>query len=95
MDAEPETDTAEADKGNPRLALLLAMAMFVLVVDTSLMNVSISRSPRRLPDRRQRPGPARLSAEQFAGLFGLANSFRMMRRPDLTSAVPLEGTDFG
>ena len=28
--------------GNPKLALLLAMAMFVLVVDTSLMNVSIS-----------------------------------------------------
>ncbi len=28
--------------GNPRLALLLAAAMFVLVVDTSLMNVSIS-----------------------------------------------------
>ncbi|MET0886014.1 MAG: MFS transporter, partial [Mycetocola sp.] len=28
--------------GNPRLAVLLAMAMFVLVVDTSLMNVSIS-----------------------------------------------------
>lgn len=28
--------------GNPRLALLLAMAMFVLVVDTSFMNVSIS-----------------------------------------------------
>src|SRR4249920_2900766 len=36
--------TATADSGtwNPRLALLLAMAMFVLVVDTSLMNVSIS-----------------------------------------------------
>ena len=32
----------EAGAGNPRLALLLAMAMFVLVVDTSLMNVSIS-----------------------------------------------------
>jgi EmrB/QacA subfamily drug resistance transporter len=32
---------AEA-KSNPRLALLLAMAMFVLVVDTSLMNVSIA-----------------------------------------------------
>ena len=30
------------ESGNPRLALLLAMAMFVLVVDTSLMNVSIS-----------------------------------------------------
>ncbi len=28
--------------GNTRLAILLAMAMFVLVVDTSLMNVSIS-----------------------------------------------------
>jgi EmrB/QacA subfamily drug resistance transporter len=28
--------------GNPRLSLLLAAAMFVLVVDTSLMNVSIS-----------------------------------------------------
>ncbi len=30
------------EAGNPRLAILLAMAMFVLVVDTSLMNVSIS-----------------------------------------------------
>ena len=29
-------------EGNRRLAVLLAMAMFVLVVDTSLMNVSIS-----------------------------------------------------
>src|SRR6476646_9080158 len=33
---------AEADSGDSRLAILLAMAMFVLVVDTSLMNVSIS-----------------------------------------------------
>src|SRR5579862_2406702 len=33
---------ADQDAGNPKLALLLAMAMFVLVVDTSLMNVSIS-----------------------------------------------------
>ena len=33
----PKEETA-----NPRLALLLAMAMFVLVVDTSLMNVSIA-----------------------------------------------------
>src|SRR3954471_15712220 len=32
----------DAPDGNPRLAILLAMAMFVLVVDTSLMNVSIS-----------------------------------------------------
>jgi MFS family permease len=34
--------------GNPRLSLLLAGAMFVLVVDTSLMNVSISAVVRDL-----------------------------------------------
>jgi EmrB/QacA subfamily drug resistance transporter len=39
--------TAE-EKGNQRLALLLAMAMFVLVVDTSLMNVSIASVVRDL-----------------------------------------------
>ena len=33
----------EEGTGNRRLSLLLAMAMFVLVVDTSLMNVSISK----------------------------------------------------
>src|SRR5690242_4689725 len=33
---------AEEPKGDQSLAILLAMAMFVLVVDTSLMNVSIS-----------------------------------------------------
>jgi EmrB/QacA subfamily drug resistance transporter len=33
---------AERPSGDTRLAILLAMAMFVLVVDTSLMNVSIS-----------------------------------------------------
>src|SRR5687768_5849323 len=30
------------EQGTPRLAILLAMAMFVFVIDTSLMNVSIS-----------------------------------------------------
>jgi len=40
--------TATADKGNTTLALLLAMAMFVLVVDTSFMNVSISSVVRDL-----------------------------------------------
>ena len=35
-------ENGEKTDGNPRLALLLAMAMFVLVVDTSLMNVSIA-----------------------------------------------------
>src|SRR4051794_27375142 len=38
----PEAEAAEPATGNNRLAVLLAMAMFVLVVDTSLMNVSIS-----------------------------------------------------
>src|SRR6185369_9272645 len=37
-----EDADATAGSYNPKLALLLAMAMFVLVVDTSLMNVSIS-----------------------------------------------------
>ena len=37
-----------ASTASPRLALLLAMAMFVLVVDTSLMNVSISSVVRDL-----------------------------------------------
>jgi MFS family permease len=36
------TDTAKEPGFDKRLALLLAMAMFVLVFDTSLMNVSIS-----------------------------------------------------
>src|SRR5512144_3213829 len=43
MAEEPTTTPpAEGPAGDTRLALLLAMAMFVLVVDTSLMNVSIS-----------------------------------------------------
>jgi MFS family permease len=40
--AEATTAIAEESKGDQLLALLLAMAMFVLVVDTSFMNVSIS-----------------------------------------------------
>jgi EmrB/QacA subfamily drug resistance transporter len=43
MTTEPTADAgADSETGSPRLAILLAMAMFVLVVDTSLMNVSIS-----------------------------------------------------
>ena len=48
MAAEPDTSAQETGSGNSRLALLLAMAMFVLVVDTSLMNVSISAVVRDL-----------------------------------------------
>ena len=42
------TSGAAEATGNSRLAILLAMAMFVLVVDTSLMNVSISAVVRDL-----------------------------------------------
>ena len=48
IDGQPVADDVPVDAsgegwGNTRLSLLLAMAMFVLVVDTSLMNVSISK----------------------------------------------------
>src|SRR5947209_8576498 len=42
MTAPPATSPREGSTGSPMLSVLLAMAMFVLVVDTSLMNVSIS-----------------------------------------------------
>ena len=42
MSDEPRTGTSEESPHSSRLSLLLAAAMFVLVVDTSLMNVSIS-----------------------------------------------------
>jgi MFS family permease len=42
MTQRTSTSIPETAKSNQRLAILLAMAMFVLVVDTSLMNVSIS-----------------------------------------------------
>src|SRR5881628_2431252 len=42
MTGETDTNAPELAKGGRRLAILLAMAMFVLVVDTSVMNVSIA-----------------------------------------------------
>jgi EmrB/QacA subfamily drug resistance transporter len=42
LDRVARTSIPAEASGSQRLALLLAMAMFVLVVDTSLMNVSIS-----------------------------------------------------
>ena len=42
MTSEPAPSVPEDGSGSSLLPLLLAMAMFVLVVDTSLMNVSIS-----------------------------------------------------
>ena len=48
MSAEAVVATSDESGGDQRLAVLLAMAMFVLVVDTSLMNVSISAVVRDL-----------------------------------------------
>ncbi|HEY7951293.1 MAG TPA: MFS transporter [Solirubrobacterales bacterium] len=45
---QASSDVAEKGPGNSRLSLLLAMAMFVFVIDTSLMNVSISAVVRDL-----------------------------------------------
>ena len=42
MQTTPEAASAASPKNSNRLAILLAMAMFVLVIDTALMNVSIS-----------------------------------------------------
>src|SRR5690348_4891788 len=48
MSTDSEAAAPVASEANPRLALLLAAAMFVLVVDTSFMNVSISAVVRDL-----------------------------------------------
>src|SRR5438034_11224412 len=48
MSTPSDDDVKEENIASPRLALLLAAAMFVLVVDTSLMNVSISSVIRDL-----------------------------------------------
>ena len=48
MNAQGEAPTPEESGGDQRLAILLAMAMFVLVADTSSMNVSISAVVRDL-----------------------------------------------
>jgi EmrB/QacA subfamily drug resistance transporter len=49
MTAEPDnTDQAEDRTTSPRVPILLALAMFVLVVDTSIMNVSITAVVRDL-----------------------------------------------
>src|SRR5689334_14597614 len=42
MSTDAAAHAAEEKSGSRKLSILLAMAMFVLVVDTSLMNVSIS-----------------------------------------------------
>src|ERR1700727_3377899 len=48
MSSQSEETAPPGGEANPRLAILLAAAMFVLVVDTSFMNVSISAVVRDL-----------------------------------------------
>lgn len=48
MAGEPSADVTQAGSGSRRLGILLALAMFVLVVDTAIMNVSISSVARDL-----------------------------------------------
>ena len=48
MAEDAATEVGQQSRRSGLLALLLAMAMFVLVVDTSLMNVSISAVVRDL-----------------------------------------------
>ena len=69
---------------NPRLAILLAMAMFVLVVDTSLMNVSISAVvARSRHDRQRRPVGDRARG---AGVGRVHPDRQQGRRPDRPQA---------
>ena len=48
MTSVPNSETTEPSAGSSMLAILLAMAMFVLVVDTTIMNVSITAVARDL-----------------------------------------------
>jgi hypothetical protein len=78
---------------SPRLALLLAMAMFVLVVDSQLeplladepedVQAEILRINKEARDRSLRVA---LLVPVLASLLGLLNAFRMRRLPDPTPA---------
>jgi hypothetical protein len=78
-----------------RLALLLSMAMFVLVVDTSFMNVSISSVVHDLDTTVSGVQSAiALEALVSAAFILIGNSFRMMRLPD-PKASSAEGMVLG
>jgi hypothetical protein len=97
---------AERPSGDTRLAILLAMATFVLVVETSLMNVSISAvvhgSPRMY--RRRSSASTRMQTARaqvaliiplLAGVIGPLNGFRMTRLPDPEPSGSVEGMSLG
>src|SRR5262249_28059053 len=92
----------------PHARGLLAMAMFVLVVDTSLMNVSISAVVHDLGTTVStvQAAIALTGARPFAlqivllvpltaGLLGTITSFRMLRLPDPESSSSAEGMVLG
>jgi hypothetical protein len=98
-DGEQPTAIEESPMNRP-LAVLLAMAMFVLVVDTSIMNVSISSVVRDLDTTVSGVQSAialevALLVPIIAGLLGLLNSFRMSRLPDVTPSSAAEGMSRG
>ena len=79
-----EAQAPAATNADPRLPILLAMAMFVLVVDTSIMNVSISAVVARPRHRRERH-PVRDRA-RGAGLGRVHPHRQQDRRPVRTQA---------
>ena len=86
MEEEATTPLSRRSRrGDTRLAFLLAMATFVLVVDTSSMNVSIIRINT---DARPIALQVALIVPLLAGLTGLFNGFRMMRLPDPRRRAP-------
>jgi hypothetical protein len=74
--------------GTPRLGILVAMAMFVFVIDTSLMNVSISAV---VPLALQ----VSLLVPLLTSLLGLFFAFRMMRLPDPAPSNGAEAAALG
>jgi hypothetical protein len=76
-----------------RPAILLSMAMFVLVVDTSLMNASISAVVRDLGTTVSgvQSAIALEALVSAAGLLGLFNEFRMVRVSERAATRPVEG----
>ncbi len=84
MTTQPTPGTEPVVQGSKRLMVLLAMAMFVLVVDTSLMNVSISAVDRRPGHHRQRR--AVRHRPRGAGLGGVHPDQQQGRRPDRPQA---------
>jgi hypothetical protein len=77
------------------------MAMLFLVVDTTIMNESISAALEQNAEQASNDRARALSLQVamlvpvLACLLGLANAFRMVRLPDIEPSVSTEGIDVG